>query len=281
MIIIHCLTGEAQNQGFCYHVSAMEKPRCLIVRTAGTNCDMELAHAFELAGASTQKLHINQLIAQPELIEQFQLIGFPGGFSYGDDIAAGRIMANRLRHKLMDQLLAAADRGVPMIGICNGFQIMSKLGLLPDPHASKQTATLADNNSGRFTTKWVKMMVPQDTCCVWTKGLTELELPIAHAEGRFVPESDEALARWKDKGQIAIEYASGDNPNGSTANIAGVCDASGLIMGLMPHPERWIHITNHPQWQRQSAQWKTQTPAGLQMFQNVVAHVTTSTPASV
>lgn len=241
---------------------------------------MELAHAFELAGACTQKLHINHLIANPEVISTFDLIGFPGGFSYGDDIAAGRIMANRLRHKLMDQLLAAADRGVPMIGICNGFQIMTKLGLLPDPHAGKQTATLADNNSGRFTAKWVKMTVPQDTCCVWTKGLTELDLPIAHAEGRFVPESEEALKRWTDNGQIAIKYAADDNPNGSTADIAGVCDPTGLILGLMPHPERWIHITNHPQWQRKSDTFKAQTPAGLKMFQNVVEHVTSSATAS-
>lgn len=259
----------------------MDKPKCLIVRTAGTNCDMELAYAFELAGACTQKRHINELIADPCVIESFDLIGFPGGFSYGDDIAAGRIFANRLRHKLMDHLLRAADRGVPMIGICNGFQVMTKLGLLPDPHAGKQTATLADNNTGRFTTRWGKMTVPQNTACVWTQGLGEMELPIAHAEGRFVPESDEALARWKDNGQIALEYAAGDNPNGSTANIAGVCDPSGLILGLMPHPERWIHLTNHPQWQRQSADWKAQTPTGLKMFQNAVNHVLASTPASV
>jgi phosphoribosylformylglycinamidine synthase len=181
----------------------------------------------------------------------------------------------------MDQLLAAADRGVPMVGICNGFQVMTKLGLLPDPHAGKQTATLADNNSGRFTARWGKMVVPQDTCCVWTKGLTELELPIAHAEGRFVPESDEALARWTENGQIAIKYASDDNPNGSTADIAGVCDPSGLILGLMPHPERWIHLTNHPQWQRQTADWKAQTPAGLKMFQNVVNHVLSTESAAV
>tara|TARA_Y100001933_G_C19014437_1_gene570729 strand:+ start:16896 stop:17732 length:837 start_codon:yes stop_codon:yes gene_type:complete len=265
---------------FCYHVSVMDKPRCLIVRTAGTNCDMELAHAFELAGASAQKLHINELIANPALIGDFELIGFPGGFSYGDDIAAGRILANRLRHKLMDQLLAAADRGVPMIGICNGFQVMVKLGLLPDPHAGTQTATLADNESGRFTTKWVNMTVPAETCCVWTKGLTELDLPIAHAEGRFVPQSDEALARWNDNGQIAIKYAADNNPNGSTADIAGVCDPSGLILGLMPHPERWIHITNHPHWQRKGEAFKSQTPAGLKMFQNVVEHVTASTPAT-
>jgi phosphoribosylformylglycinamidine synthase len=241
---------------------------------------MELAHAFELAGACTQKLHINELIANPQVIADFDLIGFPGGFSYGDDIAAGRILANRLRHKLMDQLLAAADRGVPMIGICNGFQVMTKLGLLPDPHAGKQTATLADNNSGRFTCKWVKMTVPANTCCVWTKGLSELELPIAHAEGRFVPESAEALARWEEKGQIAIKYATDDNPNGSTADIAGVCDESGLILGLMPHPERWVHITNHPHWQRKGDDFKAQTPAGLKIFQNVVEHVTSSASAT-
>jgi phosphoribosylformylglycinamidine synthase subunit PurQ / glutaminase len=250
---------------------AENRPTALIIRTAGTNCDRELAHAFELAGAQARTLHLNELIAAPALLEQFDLIGFPGGFSYGDDIAAGRIMANRLRHGLLEPLKAAIARGVPMIGICNGFQVLVKLGLLPDPHAQRQTATLADNTAGRFIDRWVSLHIPPSSVCIWTNGLGELELPIAHGEGRFVPGSDELLARWRQGGQIALCYAAGHNVNGSVDDIAGVCDPTGLVLGLMPHPERWVHPTHHPQWTRLQGV----EPVGLQFFRNAVSYVQT------
>lgn len=246
---------------------------CLIIRTAGTNCDRELAHAFELAGAATRKVHLNALIEQPEQIESYDLIGLPGGFSYGDDIAAGRIMANRLRHRLLEPLRAAIARGTAMIGICNGFQVLVKLGLLPDPDAGRQTATLADNTAGRFVDRWVRLETPAETRCIWTRGLDGFELPIAHGEGRFVAASDQLLAQWRDNGQIALRYAADDNPNGSMDHVAGVCDASGLVFGLMPHPERYTHATHHPAWTRQTADALSQTPAGLRLFENAVRHV--------
>jgi phosphoribosylformylglycinamidine synthase subunit PurQ / glutaminase len=127
------------------------RPTTLIIRTAGTNCDRELAHAFELAGSDTVTVHLNKLIDDPNLLDRAELIGFPGGFSYGDDIAAGRIFANRLRHRLYDPLKATIGRGVPIIGVCNGFQVLVKLGILPEPDAGRQTATLADNTSGRWS----------------------------------------------------------------------------------------------------------------------------------
>jgi phosphoribosylformylglycinamidine synthase subunit PurQ / glutaminase len=269
------------------------KPNTLIIRAAGTNCDRELAHAFELAGAATQILHLNRLIETPQILEQTDIVGFPGGFSYGDDIAAGRIFANRLRHRLFEPLRGAIARGVPMIGICNGFQVLVKLGLLPDPAAGRQTATLADNTSGRFIDRWVSLRAEGDSVCIWTRGLDVFDLPIAHGEGRFVPESEAVLAQLRAGKQIALRYATEanqaanggpqaafpGNPNGSVDDIAGVCDPSGLVLGLMPHPERHVHPTHHPCWTRrpvEAVEALTQTPAGLRFFQNAVEHACAS-----
>ncbi|MFP4143696.1 MAG: phosphoribosylformylglycinamidine synthase I [Phycisphaeraceae bacterium] len=245
-------------------------PTTLILRTAGTNCDRELAYAFELAGAKAETLHLHKLIDDPARIEAFDLIGIPGGFSYGDDIAAGRIFANRLRHRLYEPLLAAIDRGTPIIGICNGFQVLVKLGLLPDPHAGGQLATLADNRGGRFLDRWSPLVVDAGSRCIWTKGLKEFDLPIAHAEGRFVPADEQVLTAMRDQGQVALRYAPEQNPNGSVDDIAGICDPTGLVLGLMPHPERYVTASHHPQWTRQRASGE---PAGLAFFRNAVEHV--------
>jgi phosphoribosylformylglycinamidine synthase len=258
----------------------MQKPQALILRTAGTNCDRELAFAFQLAGAETFSLHLNELVERPHLIEKADIIGFPGGFSYGDDIAAGRIYANRLRHHLTEPLKESIKCNVPIIGICNGFQVITKLGLLPDPEAGRQTATLAENTSGRFTDRWISLVVPEHTVCIWTQGITALDLPIAHGEGRFVPESDDSLRFWRESGQVALRYALDaasfpGNPNGSTDDIAGICDPTGLVLGLMPHPERFTHATHHPHWPRWPAEKLAQTPAGLKLFQNAVRFVNT------
>ena len=256
------------------------KPSCLIIRTAGTNCDRELAHAFELAGAKTQTIHINRLIEQPQLISNADLIGVPGGFSYGDDIAAGRILANRLKHRLFDAFRDAVSDGTPVIGICNGFQVLVKMGLLPDPIEGKQTCTLADNTSGRFIDRWVKQQADCDSVCIWTRDLDEFVLPIAHGEGRFVTD-DETLRELQDSGQVALRYANDDNPNGSMDNIAGICDPTGVVLGLMPHPERFVDPTHHPQWTRLGEDWLKQTPAGLRMIQNAVEHVEAQSQAAV
>lgn len=263
------------------------KPLALIIRTAGTNCDRELAYAFELAGARTVTVHLNDLIAHPQRLDTIDLLGFPGGFSYGDDIAAGRIYANRVRHRLHDALRSVVARGVPTIGICNGFQILVKLGLLPEPDAGGQTATLADNITGRFTARWTSVTVPADTACIWTHGLDTFDLPIAHGEGRFVPADDAALQRLRERKQIALRYqvqpspkaSFPGNPNGSNDDIAGVCDPSGVILGLMPHPERFTLPTHHPHWTRMTAEWLAQTPSGLRFFHNAIEHVRTHAAA--
>ncbi len=269
------------------------KPVALIIRTAGTNCDRELAHAFELAGADPVTVHLNKLIEEPTQIERAGLIGVPGGFSYGDDIAAGRILANRLRHRLLGPLRVAIERGAAVIGICNGFQVLVKLGLLPDPTGegeateASQTVTLTDNTRGRFVAKWVGLEVPTDTVCVWTRGLGRFDLPIAHGEGRFVTASQQVLEQFDFNGQVALRYASSDllglgedgvsglgfNPNGSVGDIAGICDPSGRVLGLMPHPERYTDLTHHPLWTRTVAPTRAgEASAGLKLFHNAVEY---------
>ncbi len=256
-------------------------PTTLIIRTAGTNCDRELAHAFQLAGSETQTIHLNRLIDAPELIAQFDLIGVPGGFSYGDDIAAGRIFANRLRHRLLEPFQQAVANGVPVFAPCNGFQVLVKMGLLPDPAAAQQTVTLADNHTGRFIDKWAPMQANPASPCIWTRGLDAFDLPIAHGEGRFTA-PPEVIEQLEQNNQVAVRYAangdasgdtSGGNPNGSTHDIAGICDPSGLVLGLMPHPERFTDPTQHPNWTRRGDAFLNETAPGLRFFQNAIEHV--------
>ena len=244
--------------------------RTLIIRTAGTNCDRELAHAFALAGSTVTIRHLNRLVSEPRQLEAFELIGIPGGFSYGDDIAAGRIFANRLRHRLGDALREAVDRGAAIIGICNGFQVLVKMGLLPDLDTGRQLATLADNVGGRFVDRWASLKADPDSVCLWTRGLDRFDLPIAHGEGRFLADTAASLQRWQAAGQIALRYAAADNPNGSTDDIAGICDPTGRVFGLMPHPERCVHPTQHPAWASPALRSRSTVPFGLRMLRNAV-----------
>ena len=263
-------------------------PNSLVITTAGINCDQELGHAFEQAGAPPTFVHLNELIADPSIIERFDLIGLPGGFSYGDAVAAGRIAAQLMRRTLYSAFISAIERGCPIIAPCNGFQIAVQTGLLPGPMGenepwpdtpSKPRIALTNNESARFIDRWCKVEIPpaSETRCIWTQGIeTEDEirmLPVAHGEGRFVPESDELLAQLESNGQIAVRYAKGDSPNGSVGNIAGICDRSGLVFGLMPHPERYTHWTQHPSWTRLSEKQTSGKPLGLRMFRNAVEFV--------
>lgn len=277
-------------------------PRALVIRTAGTNCDAEMCRAFELAGAKVSLLHVDRLAADPSQIDGFDMIGFPGGFSYGDDIASGRILAVRLREKLYPALRDAARRGCPMIGACNGFQVMVQVGLLPGPHpgedwpedrAPAQTTALGHNSGGRFMDRWVRVAANPQSPCIWTRPLVDLsmelgasgssggdregtqaliddvlQLPIAHGEGRFTTASPEVLAAIQSTGRVALTYM--DNVNGSEAGIAGICDASGRIFGLMPHPERYLDWTLHPYWTRLPARIRSGPTPGSLMFKAAV-----------
>src|SRR5262245_41057268 len=271
-------------------------PSALVITAAGINCDQELARAFELAGAAPHFVHLTTLMADPSTIDRFDLIGIPGGFSYGDAVAAGRIAAQLMRRTLYPALVRAIERGVPIIAPCNGFQVAVQMGLLPGPplggawpsEAPRPTVALAQNESARFVDRWCAVEIPVNTRCIWTQGLQPREdqsgsawsqttiLPVAHGEGRFVAESDEVLQRLQSNGQIAVRYVEGDSPNGSADNIAGICDSSGLVFGLMPHPERYTSWSQHPWWTRLNAVAINGEPLGMRMFHNAVAYVTSA-----
>jgi len=223
------------------------KPRVCILRTAGTNCDKETAFAFAQAGGEPELVHVNRFISAEKSLDNYHILVLPGGFSYGDDIAAGKILANELRCKLNPALKEFIAAGKLIIGICNGFQILVKSGLLPGNDTLEQEASLIINDCGSFLDEWVYLR-PQGKC-VWTKGLpAEIYLPIAHGEGKFVVRDKQVLARLKKNNQIVFKYS--DNPNGSLESIAGICDQTGRILGLMPHPERHIDIRQHPRWEK-------------------------------
>ncbi|MCC5829193.1 MAG: phosphoribosylformylglycinamidine synthase subunit PurQ [Phycisphaeraceae bacterium] len=268
--------------GAAYIMPAM-KPSALLIRTAGTNCDAELAYGLQAAGAEVRIEHLHYLIDHPQVFSKASIIAIPGGFSYGDDIAAGRILANRLRQRLLEPIREAVRRGVLMIGICNGFQVMVKMGLLPAFELDRigtQSVTLADNTSGRFIDRWVRLEVPAQTRCVWTQGLDSLELPVAHGEGRFVVDRPETLTRLEQGGQVAMRYQAEDDPNGSMGHIAGICDPGGRIFGLMPHPERFVDPTHHPAWTRGGAALLTEEPAGLAILRRGVEAACQATVAT-
>ena len=249
----------------------MPKPRVAVIRAAGTNCDAETAYAFQLVGAETEIFHVNRLREDPRRLRDFQVLAIPGGFSYGDDVASGRIFANELMTCLRDELLALIDRGGFAIGICNGFQVLVKAGLLPRiaGQTSPQQATLTDNTSGVYRDCWVKV-AGERKLCKWIADDSELELPVAHAEGRFMADPA-VLTQLAAAGQIALRYSSGTNPNGSTADIAGVCDPTGRVFGLMPHPERFLRWENHPRWTREPRQAEGQ---GVRFFRTAISHLT-------
>jgi phosphoribosylformylglycinamidine synthase len=250
-----------------------------------------MLRGFALAGATHTLMHIDELIAAPAKLDAFQLVGFPGGFSYGDDIASGRIFGMRLREKLYPALRAAIVRGVPMIGACNGFQVLVQTGLLPGVartdhahHATPpaQQLALTDNASGRFIDRWVDVTYEPSSVCIWTKNLASdiaqspagesaSCLPVAHGEGRLVASDSRVLDTMRAQGQIAVRYR--DNFNASTDAIAGVCDPSGLVFGLMPHPERFLDWTRHPSWTRLPEAARTGTTPGLAMFERAVRWV--------
>ncbi len=255
--------------------------RALILTGFGINCDRETANAFVRAGAQADRVHLNDVAAEPSRLDAYHMLAVPGGFSFGDDIASGRILANRLRHALGAPLKKFVNDGKLVIGICNGFQVLVKMGMLPlFENEFKQDVTLTWNNSSRFENRWVNLKIDSATKCVWLKGMDTLEVPVRHGEGKFITRDDATLERLKNQGQVAVRYADADgnpaqgvfpaNPNGAVDDIAGICDPSGRIFGLMPHPEAHVDATNHPQWTRKGLSGEG---AGLQVFRNAVEYV--------
>jgi phosphoribosylformylglycinamidine synthase subunit PurQ / glutaminase len=256
----------------------MATPQVLILRAPGTNCDQETAFAFEQAGARTAFVHVNQLLDSPQWLDDSQILCLAGGFSYGDDLGAGRVLAVKLRHFLRDALEQFRGQEKLILGICNGFQVLVQLGILFSNQEAGPAATLAWNDRGRFEDRWVELQV-DGTRSVFLRDVPRMYLPVAHAEGKFVPRGDDVLQQLGRQGQLALRYSHPDggraegrypwNPNGSVADVAGVCDESGRILGLMPHPERYIHATQHPRWTRETL---PESGEGLALFQNAVQY---------
>jgi phosphoribosylformylglycinamidine synthase subunit PurQ / glutaminase len=257
------------------------KPRVLILRAPGTNCDQEAAFAFQTAGGRPDVVHLNRLLENPQLAAKYQILAVPGGFSYGDDISAGRIFGNQIRHHLRDCLQEFKAAGKLIIGICNGLQILVKSGVLLPDRADEPIATLTLNDSGKFEDRWVELRVVGEKC-VFLRGIERMYLPVAHAEGKFVARDEGTLNRLDSAGQLVLRYSLPPdsrlptpdslvpypaNPNGAQLNVAGLCDETGRVFGLMPHPERHIDPTQHPRWTREHHD----RGDGLALFENAVA----------
>jgi phosphoribosylformylglycinamidine synthase I len=259
----------------------MRKPRALVLTGHGINCDYETAHAFNLpeVGGDGVRVHLNDLISAPKMLHDYQILVIPGGFSFGDDIASGKVLAVKLGTRLLEPLRAFVDHGRLVLGICNGFQVLVKLGLLPNLQGTcAQDVTLTFNDSGRFEDRWVHLKVNPASTCVFTTGMDRVYLPVRHGEGKFIPRDAATLATLEARQGIVVRYTDIDgqlggypwNPNGSVGNIAGICDVTGRVFGLMPHPEAYQHFTNHPRWTREPV---PREGMGVQIFRNAVSYV--------
>jgi len=311
--------------------------KSIVITGNGTNCEVEMAHACRLAGADVVDIvHISELLAGEKRLDDYDFLNLPGGFLDGDDLGAAKAGANRIRHaaiagteeKLYDQMTRFIRDGKLILGVCNGFQLLVKLGLLPgcDGDYQTQTATLTHNDSGRFEDRWVHLAANPSSPCIFTRGLTHLYLPVRHGEGKFIPRDEAIRARLHREGHVVLQYGTPpgetansvfageaytsdaaaapaspfapvgannagstafaaasnnfapgassptmsypDNPNGSVDAIAGICNATGRIFGLMPHPEAFLHRVNHPRWTREDLPDAGQ---GLALFQNAIA----------
>lgn len=237
----------------------MSRPSVLILKATGTNRDGDAACAVELTGGRPAIRHVNELREDPAQLHGYQMLILPGGFSYGDALGAGRLLATDLKWLFQSEMAAFVEAGKPVIGICNGFQALVKSGWLPGPPDEPARATLTRNLSNRFECRWVWLTPNPDSVCIFTRGLTErITCPVAHGEGRFVPRDETVLSGLQASGQIALTYTTKDgeptaypgNPNGSTAGIAGICNSTGTVFGLMPHPEDHVYPDQHPRYTR-------------------------------
>lgn len=263
-----------------------KKVKAIVLTGYGTNCETEMAHACRLGGAEQVDIvHISDLIHGEYSLDDYHLLNLPGGFLDGDDLGAGQAGAHRMKYatvkgsgeKLQEQLLRFIDAGKLIIGVCNGFQLMVKMGLLPgfDNRHDDRQVSLTYNDSSRFEDRWTTLAVDPSSPCVFTKGLTHLYYPIRHGEGKFVTKDDQTMQRLKNEKLIVLRYTDPktnmptmhypENPNGSPDAIAGICDPTGRLFGLMPHPEAFLHRTNHPRWTREELPDEGQ---GVALFRN-------------
>jgi phosphoribosylformylglycinamidine synthase len=261
------------------------KPRALILTGYGINCDYETEHAFNMprVGGKAERVHVNDLIDSSivgKSLNDYDILAIPGGFAYGDDIAAGKALANKLLNHLGEQLSQFIKDGKLIIGICNGFQVLVKMGLLPavGKRYDEQQVTLTYNDSNKFEDRWVHLAADPKSHCIFTRGVDNIYLPVRHGEGKLVARDQQTLKELQKRGHVALRYVDEHgnrsgypyNPNGSQDNIAGLCDPTGRIFGLMPHPEAYMFPTCHPRWTREKV------PAegmGVAVFRNAVKFI--------
>jgi len=272
--------------------------RVLVLTGFGLNCDMETAYAFDKAGALAERVHINSLIWGEISLNAYDVLVFGGGFSWGDDHGAGVLQAVRFKSNMGEALRRFIDAGKLVLGICNGFQALVNLGLLPgfDGDYTARRVALTNNDCGNFRNDWITLTANTEAPCVFTKGISRMELPIRHGEGKFYASKD-VVRRLVDERQVVFQYAmpSGDlaqgkfphNPNGSVLDIAGICDPTGRILGLMPHPEAYNHWTNHPDWTREKVRMKRRREPvrrdqtmGIDFFKNAIDYVERNRPSA-
>jgi len=266
-----------------------KKPKVLVLKTEGTNCDEELFYAFQIAEGDPKIVHVNELRSKKENLKNYNILAIPGGFAYGDDIVSGKILAVELTSFFSKELKKFIERkDTLIIGICNGFQVLIRTGLLPFRTIGKMQATLTNNDSGHFDCRWVNLKIEKDTNCVFLKGFEDMALSyqVAHGEGKFFAEKNILEKIEKDK-SVAFRYIDEkgsptqkypENPNGSLNAIAGICDTTGRILGLMPHPERFVKIEQHPNWRRLKInksirQAQDLRPQGLPIFENMIKYI--------
>jgi len=266
-----------------------EKPKSLILFGNGINCEYETFHAHKLAGFKPDLMHINMLGENVHKIHDYSFIHLPGGFLDGDDLGSAKAQAvkwkyqkiNNSEEKFIDELVKFVQEGKIILGICNGFQLLVKTGLLPglDSNYGKQSVTLTFNDSGRFEDRWANIKVNRLSHCIFTKDMDRIYLPVRHGEGKLVPENMDILDMIKGKGHVVMQYVDDDgnetneypyNPNGSIEAIAGLCDPTGRVFGLMPHPEAYIYYTQHPRWTREDVK---NNENGLKIFNNAFKYV--------
>ena len=266
-----------------------ERIKAIVITGNGTNCEMEMAHGCRLAGFDEVEIvHLSELLCGQKKLDDYHFLNLPGGFLDGDDLGSAKAGANRILHaavagdkeRLFDQFLRFIEKGNLILGVCNGFQLLVKLGMLPgfDGHYDRQSVTLTFNDSGRFEDRWVHLRVDPASPCIFTRGLRGLYLPVRHGEGKFIARDEGVLERLHRERLIAVQYSDENycaatldypaNPNGAVNGIAGICNATGRIFGLMPHPEAFLHRTNHPRWTREEL---PEEGMGLALFRNAAA----------